>query len=105
MKEEIKITICAPAGDSYADFVQVLRHNHTDVFFDDKQPHAPHIHVEYADSRAVVNIMDGDILAGELPANKAKLVRAWIEIHKDELIANWKLAVNGDELFKIDPLR
>jgi hypothetical protein len=44
-------------------------------------------------------------LAGELPASKAKLVRAWIEIHRDELIANWRLAVNGNELFKIDPFK
>lgn len=74
-------------------------------FFDDKQHHEPHIHVEYADAQAVINLMDGSILAGELPASKTKLVRAWIEIHKDELIANWKLAVNGAELFKIDPLK
>ncbi len=29
----------------------------------------------------------------------------WIEIHKDELIADWELAVNGQEIFKIDPLK
>lgn len=74
-------------------------------FFDDKQHHEPHIHVEYGDSKAVMSISNGDILAGELPTSKAKLVRAWLEIHKDELIANWKLAVNGAELFKIEPLK
>jgi hypothetical protein len=74
-------------------------------FFDDKQHHEPHIHVEYGDAKAVMSISNGDILAGELPANKAKLVRAWLEIHKDELVANWKLAVNGAELFKIEPLK
>jgi hypothetical protein len=61
--------------------------------------------VEYAESHAVINISDGDVLSGELPANKAKLVRAWIEIHKDELMANWKLAINGAELFRIEPLK
>lgn len=59
-------------------------------FFDDKQHHEPHIHVEYADSQAVINISSGDILAGEFPASKLKLVRAWIEIHKEELAANWR---------------
>jgi len=34
-----------------------------------------------------------------------KLVQAWIEIYKDELIANWELAINGQEVFKIDPLK
>lgn len=32
-------------------------------------------------------------------------VQAWIEIHKDELLANWELAVAGEELFNIAPLR
>ncbi|MGH7456761.1 MAG: DUF4160 domain-containing protein [bacterium] len=40
-----------------------------------------------------------------MPTSKAKLVRAWLEIHQDELIANWRLAVNGTELFKSDPLK
>lgn len=39
-------------------------------FFDDKQHHEPHIHVEYADSQAVINITDGNVLAGELPRVK-----------------------------------
>jgi len=33
------------------------------------------------------------------------LVQAWIEIHREELLANWQLAVNGEELFKIEPLK
>ena len=34
-----------------------------------------------------------------------KLVQAWIEIHTDELIADWDLAINGETIFKIDPLK
>jgi hypothetical protein len=34
-----------------------------------------------------------------------KLVQAWIEIHQEELLANWKLASNGEAVFCIDPLR
>jgi hypothetical protein len=34
-----------------------------------------------------------------------KLLTAWMEIRKDELVANWELAVHGQEPFKIDPLR
>ena len=45
------------------------------------------------------------ILAGSLPKNKLKLVQAWIEIHKEELLANWTLAVNGEQVFKISPLK
>jgi len=34
-----------------------------------------------------------------------KLVQAWMEIHQEKLVANWELAVNGQAVFKIEPLR
>jgi len=30
---------------------------------------------------------------------------AWAELHKDELLANWQLASNGEMPFKIEPLK
>ena len=76
------------------------------MYFMDTQEHpSPHIHVRYQDFRAVFGIPDGNLLAGELPVKKQKLVEAWIAIHAEELMANWTLAIEGNELFKIDPLR
>jgi hypothetical protein len=74
-------------------------------FFDDKQHHVPHLHAEYAEHRAVFGIDNGELLAGTLPAGRARLVQAWIEIHREELLANWQLAVYGEELFRIEPLK
>ncbi len=34
-----------------------------------------------------------------------KLLQAWIELHRDELVADWELAVSGQQPYKIDPLR
>jgi len=34
-----------------------------------------------------------------------KLVQAWIEIHRGDLLADWKSAVAGEPVFKIDPLK
>ena len=31
-----------------------------------------------------------------------KLVLAWIEIHRDDLVADWELAVNGQQPFDLD---
>lgn len=73
--------------------------------FDDEEHHAPHIHVEYGDEKAVFSIADGKLLAGKFPKNKTRLVQAWIEIRREELNADWKLAVRGEEVFKIDPLK
>jgi len=44
-------------------------------------------------------------LEGELKPNKMKLLQAWIEIHQDELMADWELAGRGENVFKIDPLK
>jgi hypothetical protein len=74
-------------------------------FFDDRQHHVPHIHAEYAEQKAVFDVSNGTVLAGVLPPGKARLVQAWIEIHRDELLANWSLAVNGGDVFKIEPLK
>ncbi len=45
------------------------------------------------------------MLAGNFPPKQLKLVQAWVEIHRDELLADWDLAVNGEEPFKIAPLQ
>lgn len=74
-------------------------------FFDNQQHNTPHIHVVYQDSEAVIEIPTGTVLAGNLPNAKLKLVVAWIEIHQDELMADWQLALNGEQVFKIEPLR
>ena len=51
------------------------------------------------------SIPDGKILEGDMKTNRRKLVEAWILIHEDELMADWELAINGEEVFKIDPLK
>lgn len=74
-------------------------------YFDNKQHNVPHIHAEYGEEKAVFDIVSGELLAGEMSKKKLKLVQAWIEIHQDDLMADWKLAVEGQEVFKIDPLK
>ncbi|MFZ3130387.1 MAG: DUF4160 domain-containing protein [Desulfosporosinus sp.] len=44
-------------------------------------------------------------IEGEIKANKMKLIQAWIEIHNEELMANWELALKGENIYKIDPLK
>jgi hypothetical protein len=74
-------------------------------FYDNKKHSCPHIHAEYGDHQASIAIDDGTVLAGSLPQSKMKLVQAWIEIHREDLLANWKLAVAGEPIFRIDPLK
>ena len=72
---------------------------------DNKQHNLPHIHVKYQDEEAVISILDGQLLDGTLKINKMKLVLAWIEIHNEELMADWELATRGETIFKIEPLK
>jgi hypothetical protein len=72
---------------------------------DNRRHRTPHIHVTYQGQEAVVSIPDGNLLEGELPLNKMKLLQAWIEIHQDELVADWELAVKGQLPYKIEPLK
>lgn len=72
------------------------------MYYDDHNP--PHIHALYGDDEACYDF-NGQVIDGKLPNKQDKLVVAWIEIHKDELEANWKLARDGEQIFKIEPLK
>jgi len=73
-------------------------------FYDIQKHHRPHVHVEYAENTAVIAIEDGETLEGDLPRNKLKLVQAWLEIHREDVLADWSLAVRGLPPQKIKPL-
>ncbi|MCL2005283.1 MAG: DUF4160 domain-containing protein [Planctomycetaceae bacterium] len=72
---------------------------------DNKKHHLPHIHARYQNDKAVFSLPDGELLAGNLPSKKLRMVQTWIDIHEDELMQCWNLAVNGIDPPKIEPLR
>jgi integrase len=65
----------------------------------------PCVHARYHDAEAVFSISDSAMLSGTLPFAKQVLVQAWIEIHREELIANWENGKADGDFFRIDPLR
>ena len=64
-------------------------------FFDNKKHNKPHIHVKHAGSEVVLGLPDGEIMEGSIPNNKMKLVEAWIEIHKEDLIKKISLQIGS----------
>lgn len=75
------------------------------MFFKDIEKHkSPHVHAEYQGKAAVYSIPEGELLAGKMPPQKQKIIVAWIEIHKEDLLADWELAKNGKTPFKIKGL-
>jgi hypothetical protein len=75
------------------------------LYEDNVRHHLPHFHVRYQDFKASIAIEDGRVLAGKLPPRQLKLVQAWVELHRDELLADWDLVLNGEEPFRIPPLQ
>ena len=71
---------------------------------DNKHHNLPHIHAKYAEYEASISIEDGEILAGQLPRKQLRLVQAWIELRRDELLADWEMAVSNENPYKIAPL-
>jgi len=65
----------------------------------------PHFYVYYQEYRATVDIKNCEIIESDMPAKQVKLVLAWAELRKEELLADWELAINGELPFKIEPLR
>ena len=64
----------------------------------------PHFHALYAGYKCTVNINTGEIKGKDFPNKQAKLIVAWTEIHKEELLANWRIASNGELPYEIKPL-
>ena len=67
--------------------------------------HHPHFHVVSPNGEAVFGIDNLEILAGTLPARERRLVEAWVELHRTELIENWERLQAGRRVVPIDPLR
>ena len=74
-------------------------------FYDTGKHNTPHIHAEYQDDEAVFPILNAEIISGQLPRKQKRLVQAWVELYQESLMIDWKLAVSGQEPFRIEPLK
>lgn len=64
----------------------------------------PHFHVKYQEYEAMVTI-EGGIVNGTLPRRALNLVFEWLDLHKEELMENWKRMECKQAIVKIDPLK
>ncbi len=65
----------------------------------------PHFHAYYQNHKTIIDINTCELKEGKLPPKQTKMVLAWAEIHKEDLLADWELASKGDLPFKIEPLQ
>lgn len=72
------------------------------MFADDHNP--PHFHIRYGNYKATITI-DKGIVTGQMPRNALNRVFRWLDLHRGELMENWKRLQNGEQAEKINPLR
>ena len=73
------------------------------MYYEDHNP--PHFHALYGEDKALIDILHGCVYKGNLPTRQIKLVLAWCEIHREELLADWEICKESGKLFVIEPLR
>jgi hypothetical protein len=73
------------------------------MYWEDHSP--PHFHARYNSFEIMVDIEKAVVLKGFFPAKELKLVLAWCELYRDELLTDWNLAKDARELIKISPLK
>ena len=69
------------------------------MYYNDHNP--PHFHAQYGQSRAVIGIADGRIIAGSLPPTAMRLVTEWALAHRGQLEENWARARADEPLERI----
>lgn len=75
------------------------------IIFMNFQDHAPaHFHAWYGDYKIIVSIKDG-VVKGEMPGRALRMVLEWLDLHRDELLANWERAQQGNMVERIAPLK
>lgn len=55
--------------------------------------------------RPKVRIDQIEVIESTLDVRQLRLVLAWAELHREELLENWRLARAGETLREIEPLR
>lgn len=73
------------------------------MYFDDHGH--PHFHARHPDGSAKIRIDPVEVLDSDLGERQLRLVLAWAELHREELLENWRLARAGETLKEIAPLQ
>lgn len=72
------------------------------VFHSDHNP--PHIHVQYGEYEASVEIRTGKLMQGKLPPRLYKLLRAWLRLRRGDVMAAWQEAKKHKMPRRVKPM-
>ena len=72
--------------------------------FPNNDHNPPHFHAEYQGYKAMFSLQ-GDLLEGDFPVKEKHYVKTWALRHEAELEANWNISTDGEQPYKIEPLK
>ncbi len=72
------------------------------VFHNDHNP--PHIHVQYAEMKAIFEIRTGKMIDGKVPPRLQKLIKEWLALNQVEILTAWNIAQQQKIPKRVKPL-
>jgi len=75
------------------------------IFMNWREHQPPHFHATYGGNEVIVSIKELEVIDGDMPGKQLKMLLGWAAFHQEELMENWLLAEDNQELFSIEPLR
>ena len=72
------------------------------MYYNDHSP--PYFHARYGEAKAEIEIQTLTVLSGKLPPRALGLVIEWASQHQEELLMDWELARQHQQLKAIKPL-
>lgn len=61
-----------------------------------------HIHASYQNYKAAFSIETSNMIVGDMPTKQRKLIEAWIELHREDIIKNHELMMQGKKVDVIE---
>ena len=75
------------------------------IYMNWREHQPPHFHAKYGSNKDAISINDIEVLEGSLPNKQLKMLLGWTALHQEELLENWQLAEQKQDLFPIEPLK
>ena len=75
------------------------------IYINWREHQPPHFHATYGGKEVIVAINEIEVIEGTMPNRQLKMLLGWAALHQEELLENWNLAEEQQELFQIEPLK
>jgi hypothetical protein len=91
------------AGQQYSGMPVLSRFYGLVIYMNYREHEPAHFHVRYQGYEASIEL-DSRTVTGRLPRRALRLTFDWMDLHRDELQANWENAKKRQSLKPINPL-